>query len=433
MELVKRVQSAVTSDATSRLVIAIAKEMRTIRHFKEEDAQNAITMVFANLALANTHASLMLAKLRAGNYCDLHPPQNKTPSIKIEYEGRGDEPTAEMVTKLLQEEGFTTVGMCQLGKNGRCDHPKLKVPHVLPPVRYFSPTYMATVSEITAAFSTKVDSEGKINLPHGTFRLAPLLPSGNFMVQMVMSAGTPDELSGNMWAMTTMGLSQIEIERCLGRIMTQAMDSSNISADVIGKFLGVYISSEVRRQEGQSRRAFHQHPRDPLLKPRPGNEMIMTTPAVVGSTEAGQVAPTMYLVMSSVPAAIRMREELREVQLQLPICRAIKMTPVPEAPLMETGLPATQQRLQDQEKAARRAALDWVQEVQACLMACAAAPSNMLVVSKLATKMEEGRGLMTQAHPEVNKQMTDILRHYDKGSETASEPNVLSQYLGVTR
>jgi hypothetical protein len=29
----------------------------------------------------------------------------------------------------------------------------------------------------------------------------------------------------------------------------------------------------------------------------------------------------------------------------------------------------------------------------------------------------------TQAHPEVSKQMTDILRHYDKGSETASEPN----------
>jgi hypothetical protein len=222
-----------------------------------------------------------------------------------------------------------------------------------------------------------------------------------------------------------MGLSQIEIERCLGRIMTQAMDSSNISADVIGKFLGVLISSEVMRQERQGGRAFHQHPRDPLFKPRPGNEMIMTTPAAVGSTEAGQVSPMVFLVMSSVPAAIRIREELREVQLQLPIGRAIKMTPVPETPLMETGLPATQQRLQEQEKAARREALDWVQEVQSCLKACEAAPSNMLVVSKLATKMEEGKDLMTRAHLEVRKQMTDILRHYDKGSETASESVLL--------
>jgi len=64
-----------------------------------------------------------------------------------------------------------------------------------------------------------------------------------------------------------------------------------------------------------------------------------------------------------------------------------------------------------------------VQEVQACLTACAAAPSNMLVASELATKMEEGRGLMTLAHPEASKLMMVILHHYDKGSETASEPN----------
>jgi hypothetical protein len=223
---------------------------------------------------------------------------------------------------------------------------------------------MATVTEITATFNKRVDSEGKINLRHGTFRIAPLPPSGSFMVQMVTSVGSPNELSGNMWAMIAMGLSQIEIERCLSRIMAQAMDSSNISPDVIGKFRGVYISSEVRRQQGQNGRASHQHPKDPLLKPRFGNEMIMTMPAAVGSTEAGQVAPAMYLVMSSVSAATKMRKELREVVLQLPIGRAIKMTPVPEAPLMETGLSATQQRLQDQEKLPGGQGLEWVQEVQ---------------------------------------------------------------------
>ena len=88
-------------------------------------------------------------------------------------------------------------------------------------------------------------------------------------------------------AMTVMGLSQIEIERCLGRIMTQALHSGNISADVISKFIGVFISSEVRRQEGQGGRAFLQHTWDPLLKPHPRNAMVMTTPAAVGSNSYG--------------------------------------------------------------------------------------------------------------------------------------------------
>ena len=80
------------------------------------DAQNAITMVLANLAMANTHASLMLVKLCAGTYCDPHPPQNKRAGIKIEYEGQGEELTSEMVTKLFQEEGCRTVEMWQLSE-----------------------------------------------------------------------------------------------------------------------------------------------------------------------------------------------------------------------------------------------------------------------------------------------------------------------------
>jgi hypothetical protein len=418
-----RVQRTVDSSVTKRLVLAVTTEMRTIRQFREEDVQNAIITVLANLAMANTHASMMLAKLRTGTYCDLHPPLNQNARIKIEYEGQGAELTSEMVTKLFQEEGCTTVEMWQLGKDGRCDPPKFRSASGMPPVRYFSPAYIATVVEITPAFSKQVDSEGKIKLPHGTFTLAPLPPTEEFMVQMVMSAGTSDDLSGNMWAMTAMGLSQIEIERCLGRIMTQALHSSNISADVISKFIGVFISSEVRRQEGQGGRAFLQHARDPLLKPHPRNAMVMTTPAAVGSTDLGQGSPKMFLIMSSVPAAIEVRYKLQEVQLQLPIGQGIKMTPVPVAPLMETGLPATQRKLQEQENAARKEAFDWVQEAQSCLTACEAAPGNMLVVSRLATKMEEGKGLMTRAHPEVSKQMQDIFRHYDRGSENASEPD----------
>jgi hypothetical protein len=125
--------------------------------------------------------------------------------------------------------------------------------------------------------------------------------------------------------------------------------------------------------------------------------------------------------MSSVPAAIRVLEELQEVHLQLPIGKGVKMTPVPEAALIEIGLPSTQIRLQKQVKAARIEALDWMQGMQSYLTACKAAPGNMLVVSKLGAKMEEGRGLMARAHPEVSEHITDIFRHYDQGSEDASE------------
>ncbi len=45
------------------LAIAIVKEVRTIRQFKEVDAHNAIRMVFANLALARIHGSVEDTKL----------------------------------------------------------------------------------------------------------------------------------------------------------------------------------------------------------------------------------------------------------------------------------------------------------------------------------------------------------------------------------
>jgi hypothetical protein len=211
------VQHTVASNDTSRQVLAITTEMRSIQHFKELDVKNAITLVLANLAMANTHTALMLAKLRVGTYCDPHPPLNKPAKIKIEYQGQGEEPTSDMVTKLFQGAGCTSAEMWRLGGDGRCKHLKLpsKSASGMPPVRYFSPAYIGTVQAITQEFIQKVDSEGQIKLSHGTFMLAPLPPTGEFMVPLVMSAGASDDLSGNLWAMTVMGLSQIEIERCL--------------------------------------------------------------------------------------------------------------------------------------------------------------------------------------------------------------------------
>ena len=110
-----RVQRTGASNATSRQVLAITTGMRSIQHFKELDVHNAITLVFANLTMANTHNSLMLAKLRVGTYCDPHPPLNKSAKIKIEYQGQGEEPTSDMLTKLFQGAGCTSTEMWRLG------------------------------------------------------------------------------------------------------------------------------------------------------------------------------------------------------------------------------------------------------------------------------------------------------------------------------
>ena len=204
-----RVQRAGASSATSRQVLTIATGMRSIHQFKELDAQHAITLVFANLAMANTHNSLMLAKLRVGTYCDPHPPLNKPAKIKIEYQGQGEEPTSDMVTKLLQRAGCTSAEMWCLGDNGKCEHPKFpsKSASGMAPIRYFSPAYIGTVQAITQDFIQRVDGEGKVEFLNGTLLVAPLPPTGEFMVPLVMSAGASDALSGNLWAMTVMGLS----------------------------------------------------------------------------------------------------------------------------------------------------------------------------------------------------------------------------------
>lgn len=156
----------------------------------------------------------------------------------------------------------------------------------------------------------------------------------------------------------------------------QALHKVNISAEVLTKFNGVLISSEVRRQEGQGGRSYYQHPRDPLVKPRPGNVMVMTTPAAVGSSDPGQGSPRIFLVMSSVSAATSVRKELQEVHLQLPIGKGVKMTPAPEATVKEVGLSATQIKLQEQVTTARTEALDWMQGMQSYLTACEAAPET---------------------------------------------------------
>jgi hypothetical protein len=63
-----------------------------------------------------------------------------------------------------------------------------------------------------------------------------------------------------------------------------------------------------------------------------------------------QGSPKIFLIMSSVLVAIRVRKELQEVHLQLPIGKGVKMTPAPEAAPIEAGLTAAQNKMQQQVK-----------------------------------------------------------------------------------
>jgi hypothetical protein len=187
------------------------------------DVEPAINIVFANLTGGKAILFLQIEQLRAGTYYDPHPPLNKSAIIKLEFTGQeGDEPTADMLMKQLQMSGCTMTEAWHLGEHGRCEYPKNHQKLAPKIVRYFSTTYTGTVQLITQDFLRLMDEEGKIGLPSSNFMIAPLPSTGEFLVPLIVSAGESDSLSGNVRAMTEMGLSQLEIELCLVRVVDKA-------------------------------------------------------------------------------------------------------------------------------------------------------------------------------------------------------------------
>jgi hypothetical protein len=108
--------------------------------------------------------------------------------------------------------------------------------------------------------------------------IALLLPEGGYLVHLVVSSEDPGDLSGNAGAMSEMGLTQTEIERCLGVMVYETLRREHIPQDRLDTYRGVVISSEVVMLETAGGRVKYRHPRDPLVGPRPGLKTALTTP-----------------------------------------------------------------------------------------------------------------------------------------------------------
>jgi hypothetical protein len=363
-----------------------------------------------------------------------HPPLNKPAKIKLEFTGQeGSEPTVDMLVKQLQGSGCTIVEAWRLGAHGRCEYPKN--PSKLAPklVRYFHATYVGTVQQITQDFLRLMDDEGNIRLPNGNFRIAPLPPTGEFLVRLIVSAGESDSLSGNVGAMTEVGLSHLEIELCLGRIVGKALEQAGTPADLLDKYNGVLISSEVRKVKKSGGQSLYMHPRDPLAKPRAGIESVMTAPAALGVSEQKFGSPQLFIVLASAPTAHHVRTEITEIHLQLPIGKGVSMTPAPEDALIEFGPAAALLKLQQQVHAITAEPLTWLQELHKNLAALSTKHWNTFVNHRLIAEMEAGRGLIVTAHPAVGSQLLAIFNQFDKERTHAREEQewkILWQNIG---
>jgi hypothetical protein len=267
-----------------------------------------------------------------------------------------------------------------------------------------------------------MEDEGRIGLPSGKFRVAPLPPTGEFLVHLIVSAGEPDSLSGNLRAMTEMGLSQLEIEMGLGRVVGKALEHAGTSADILNKYNGVLISSEVRRLERQGGRFLYMHPRDPLLRPRAEMVSFMTAPGALGSQESKFGSPKLFLILASVEAARRARTEIQEIRLQLPIGQGVSMTPAPEESSTAVGLAEALSKLQQQVNTTTAEPLTWIQETHKSMISLSL-HWNVIANQRLIAEMEAGRGLIVRAHPEVGRQLITFFQQYDNDREYArAEP-----------
>ena len=424
-QLDARMQERVACTITTTRVLTIATSLRSVRFFKTVDVAPAIRIVFANLAEGRARNCVQLERLRAGTYYDPHPPQNKPAKIKFEFAGQeGDEPTTDMLAKQLQVSGCTMTEAWRLGEQGRCECPKhpQKLNTKVPPSRYLSIAYTGTVQQITQEFLRLMEDEGRIGLPSGKFRVAPLPPTGEFLVHLIVSAGEPDSLSGNLRAMTEMGLSQLEIEMGLGRVVGKALEHAGTSADILNKYNGVLISSEVRRLERQGGRFLYMHPRDPLLRPRAEMVSFMTAPGALGSPESKFGSPKLFLILASVEAARRARTEIQEIRLQLPIGQGVSMTPAPEESSIAVGLAEALSKLQQQVNTTTAEPLTWIQETHKSMISLSL-HWNVIANQRLIAEMEAGRGLIVRAHPEVGRQLITFFQQYDNDREYArAEP-----------
>jgi hypothetical protein len=126
--------------------------------------------------------------------------------------------------------------------------------------------------------------------------------------------------------MVAMGLTQTEIERCLGVMVYEALGREKESKEHLDGYRGVMITSEVVIFEPRGNgKLLYKHPGDPLLGARWDAKTALTTPISLGLQEIG--APRLFMMMKSKEAAQKASAKIKQIEVKLPLGNGVYLTP----------------------------------------------------------------------------------------------------------
>jgi hypothetical protein len=329
MPLEARMAEVMANVSTRAQVLQRGKSVRTVRNLREGDAQEAMLMIFAYLAHTHDSMELTLKKVQSQTLFEQKGPEYAPVKLKVEYQKQaGNSVSAEMLAKELHSTGCDVSQMRKMGKDGQCAVPATMKQGGGNPysAKTFSEAYLGDITEMTSDFTAKVDATGCVQLPSGQFALALLPPTAAYLVHLVVSSGDPGDLSGNVGAMVAMGLTQTEIERCLGVMVYEALGRETESREHLDGYRGVMITSEVVIFEPRGNgKLFYKHPWDPLIGARLDAKTALTTPILLGLQELG--APRLFMMMKSKEAAQRASTTIKQIEIKLPFGNGVYLTP----------------------------------------------------------------------------------------------------------
>jgi hypothetical protein len=320
-----------------------------------------------------------------------------------------------MLAKELHAAGCDVSQMRKMGKDGKCAVPATMKsgggnPYSAKP---FSEAYVGGITGMTLNFTTTVDATGCVQLTSGQFALALLPPTAAYLVHLVVSSGDPGDLSGNVGAMVAMGLTQTEIERCLGVMVYEALGREEESKEHLEGYRGVMITSEVVIFEPRGNgKLLYKHPGDPLLGARWDAKTALTTPISLGLQEIG--APRLFMMMKSTEAAQKASAKIKQIEVKLPLGNGVYLTPAQIRDQRGDGPGMVESNLQRQVEEAVQKPHQWMQRARESLQQLTESPWNPFQHNKAMQVMEEGSDVCKTAHPDVGKHLQVVFDFYRK-------------------
>ena len=416
MPLEARMTEVMANVLTKAQVLQRGKSVRTVRSLREGDAQEAMLVTFAHLACTHDSMELTLTKVQSQTLFEQTGSEYAPVKLKVEDRNQaGNSVSAEMLAKELYSAGCDVSQMRKLGKDGKCAVPATMRqgggnPHS---AKTFSEAYVGGINEMTSDFTAKVDATGCVQLPSGNFALALLPPTADYLVHLVVSSGDPGDLSGNVDAMVAMGLTQTEIERCLGVMVYEALGREKESQEHLDGYRGVMITSElVILGPKDSGKLFYKHPWDPIIGARSDAKMALTTPILLGLHDLG--APRLFMMMKSKEAAQRASTTIEQIEIKLPFGNGVHLTPAQIRDQRGHGPGMVESNLQRQVEEAVQKPRQWMQRARASLQQLTEPPWNPFQHHKAMQIMEEGSDVYKTAHPDVGKHLKAVFDFYKK-------------------